>query len=140
MGIDLIPETVVEVTALWTIAVNRNQDLLGKSMLVLRRECTAVVEVHEDEWVALRTELRRLVAALEALFHPDQVNFAFLMNLDAQVHLHVIPRYARPRTWRGRRFVDLHWGAAFGPEQRVLSTPDLEALASAVGRALHGSG
>lgn len=45
-----MPETVVEDGELWTIAVNRNQNLLGKAMLVLRRPCTAVSQLELDEW------------------------------------------------------------------------------------------
>ena len=138
MGLDLMPETVVEERGQWTLAINRNQDLLGKTMLVLRRDCTAVTEIEPDEWAALHRELRRLVPALKALFTPDQFNFAFLMNLDAQVHLHVVPRYATPRRWRELEFEDRHWGSAFGHEVQVLSAGDLGALANDVRHALQG--
>ena len=50
MPLRLIPESVIEETPAWTLAVNRNQDLLGKTMLVLRRECSAVIEMDPDEW------------------------------------------------------------------------------------------
>jgi len=80
----------------------------------------------------LRDELRRLVPALERLFRPDQVNHAFLMNEEAQVHLHVVPRYAGPRTWRGRMFSDEHWGRVFGDEQRILAPGELRQLAEAI--------
>jgi diadenosine tetraphosphate (Ap4A) HIT family hydrolase len=105
MALSLLPETVIEQSALWTLAVNRNQ------------------------WLSLRAELRRLVPAVDRLFRPDQFNFAFLMNLDAQVHLHVIPRYAGPRHWRGREFTDAQWGRVFGREQRILDRPELTRLA-----------
>jgi hypothetical protein len=50
------------------LAVNRNQDLLAKTMLVLRRPCTTVIRIAPDEWTSLRAELRawaslRLVSA-----------------------------------------------------------------------------
>jgi diadenosine tetraphosphate (Ap4A) HIT family hydrolase len=102
VSLRLLPESVIEERPSWTLAVNRNQDLLGKTMLVLRRHCTTVIDVGPDEWALLREELRRVVPALDRLFHPDQFNFAFLMNLDAQVHLHVIPRYASSRRWHDR--------------------------------------
>lgn len=136
VGLQIIPETVIEEREFWTLAVNRNQNLLGKSILVLRRDCTAVVDVQDHEWVNLRHELRRLVGALTALFNPDQVNYAFLMNLDAQVHLHVIPRYASARQWRDLLFEDAHWGSAFGHEQHVVDSDVLAALASQVRDAL----
>lgn len=130
VSLDLLPETVIEERPLWRLAVNRNQDLLGKSMVVLRRDCTAVIDVLPSEWESLHAELRRLVPALRRIFQPDQFNFAFLMNLDAQVHLHVIPRYATPREWEGAVFNDVHWGSAFGHEQRVLELSSLAALAN----------
>ena len=129
MSLSLIPETVIEERPSWTLAVNRNQDLLGKTMLVLQRSCDKVIDVEADEWSRLRLELQRLVPALARLFQPDQFNFAFLMNLDANVHLHVIPRYASPRRWHGHDFTDAHRGSAFGHEQRTLGTDDLEQLA-----------
>jgi hypothetical protein len=33
----------------WTIAVNRHQNLLGKTIVVPRRLCTAVAELRPDE-------------------------------------------------------------------------------------------
>ena len=132
VGLQLIPETVIEERQLWTLAVNRNQHLLGRSMIVLRRDCTAVVDVEDHEWVNLKHELRRLVGAVTALFSPDQLNYAFLMNVDAQVHLHVIPWYASARRWRGLVFEDVHWGSAFGDEQQVLDSDALTALAGQV--------
>jgi diadenosine tetraphosphate (Ap4A) HIT family hydrolase len=132
MSLNLLPETVIEQSALWTLAVNRNQDLLGKSMLVLHRACTAVIDIEPTEWISLQEELRRLVPAITRLYHPDQFNFAFLMNLEAQVHLHVLPRYASPRHWRGREFTDPHWGRAFGHEHRALDHPELELLAQEI--------
>jgi diadenosine tetraphosphate (Ap4A) HIT family hydrolase len=125
----LTPGTVVQEGPLWTVAVNHNQDLLGKTMVILNRPCEAVVAVDPAEWSALHVELRRLVPALTALFVPDQFNFAFLMNQNAQVHLHVIPRYATERDWRGLRFEDGHWGSAFGHEQRLLPPELLQQLA-----------
>ena len=136
MRLTLLPETIVEERDGWTIAVNRNQDLLGKTMLVLRRDCTAVTDIEPAEWADLHVEIARVTAALRTLFAPDQLNYAFLMNLDAQVHLHVVPRYTSSRTWRDQQFEDPHWGSAFGHEQRVLDGASLAALASQLRDAL----
>ena len=132
MTLSLLPESVIEQRPSWTLAVNRNQDLLGTTMLVLRRHCTAVIDIAPDEWVALRCELRRLVPALDRLFDPDQFNIAFLMNLEAQVHLHVVPRYASTRRWHDRTFIDEHWGEACGREQQLLPPSELRLLADEI--------
>ena len=93
----LDPVTVIEAEGAWAIALNRNQNLLGKTMLVLRRQCGSVTDLSTDEWLDLHREIRRVGAALDSLFAPDLYNYAFLMNQDRQVHLHVVPRYATPR-------------------------------------------
>lgn len=136
MGIDLVPETFVADTEHWTIATNLNQNLLGRLVLVLRRDVEAVTELASAEWTSLHREIVRTRAALDALFQPDQHNYAFLMNHDAQVHLHVVPRYATPRTWSGELFDDPHYGQLFGPEHRALSVDRLARLAADVRRAL----
>jgi hypothetical protein len=41
----LVPESVIEERPSWTLAVNRNQALLGKTMLVLRRRCETVIDI-----------------------------------------------------------------------------------------------
>lgn len=128
-GLALMPETVVRQGPLWTVAVNTNQDLLGKTMIVLERPCTAVAELSPAEWAELHFQINDVWEALTALFAPDQVNLAFLMNQDAQVHLHVIPRYRTDRTWSGLTFSDAHWGASFGHEQRPLPEGLLASLA-----------
>lgn len=131
-GLALLPETVIQRGAIWTMAVNRNQDLLGKTMLVLERPCSAVTDLHPSEWADLHAELRELVSALTRRFRPDQFNFAFLMNQDAQVHLHVIPRYRSQRTWQGRIFEDPNWGSAAGQEERRLPLDALAELAQEI--------
>ena len=136
---ELDPATVVEDGDVWVLAVNRNQNLLGKTMLVLRRPCSAVVDLDQTEWSLLHTEVVRVTSGLRSLFQPDQFNYAFLMNVDAQVHLHVIPRYAALRTWRGREFTDVNWGRPFGTDQAALPSEDLTALAADLRAALTGS-
>jgi diadenosine tetraphosphate (Ap4A) HIT family hydrolase len=131
-GLVLAPETVVRRGAVWTFAVNRNQDLLGKMMIVLERPCSAVIDLQPSEWAELHAELRQLVPALTRRFAPDQFNFSFLMNQDAQVHLHVIPRYRSQRTWRGQIFDDPNWGSAAGQEQRRLPLDALAELAQEI--------
>ena len=128
----LNPVTVIESGDVWTIAVNRNQNLLGKTMLVLQRPCAAVTELSTDEWVELHRQLRRVCAAIDELFAPDLYNLAFLMNEDRQVHLHVVPRYKSERSWSGETFTDQRWGALFGGDERRLNDADLRVLADAI--------
>jgi hypothetical protein len=53
----LIPETVVERGELWTVGVNRNQNLLGKSLIVLNRPEVSVVGLTVQEWLDLHRQM-----------------------------------------------------------------------------------
>jgi hypothetical protein len=81
-------------------------------MLVLRRDCAAVIDIAPEECAALREELGRLVPALARLFQPDQFNSAFLMNVDewADEGAGVVGHRSDPR--QCARGIFLTWGAA----------------------------
>lgn len=123
---------VVERAELWTLALNANQNLPGKSVLVLNRHCEHVPDLTAEEWASLRPHTARVTAALDDLFAPDLYNFAFLMNFDAHVHLHVVPRYASPREWRGETYTDPHYGSLFGTESRPAPETALQELVEAL--------
>ena len=128
--------TVVDSRGDWSLVLNRNQNLLGKLMLVLRRDCEDVLSLTLAEWIGLHSEIRRASIALDSLFSPDLFNYAFLMNADSQVHLHVLPRYSQPRAWGSLTFDDPHFGEAAGPEVSVLDTATLTELANVIRAAL----
>jgi diadenosine tetraphosphate (Ap4A) HIT family hydrolase len=137
-GITLAPETIIERGALWTVALNRNQNLLGKAMLVLNRPLEQVILLREDEWADLHRQMRRVTLALTAAFQPDHINYAFLQNQDRQVHLHVIPRYAASRTFADETFEDHdypdHYHVPAPPH--ILSKEQLTMLAETIRSAL----
>ncbi|MCZ7587719.1 MAG: HIT family protein [Gaiella sp.] len=90
----------------WRTFINRNQNLLGKAVIALKRHEEDVALVTEDEWRELRDEVRWVVDRVRAAFDPDHFNFSFLMNMDHHAHLHVIPRYLGTRELAGVVFSD----------------------------------
>ena len=90
----------------WRLVLNRNQNLLGKCFLVLRRHLEAVPELTAAEWTDLHHQLAQTTHVLVQAFRPDNFNYAFLQNQDRHIHLHVIPRYAAVRTFDGLTFED----------------------------------
>ena len=66
------PATVLREGDSWRVVLNKNQNLLGKTMLVLRREASDVLDVTLEEWDAFTDELRRVRRAVDELFHPDR--------------------------------------------------------------------
>lgn len=114
----------------WKVVLNRNQNLLGKTLLVLHRHEEQVTRLTEREWHELHVLLDRVTRAITATFAPHHFNYAFLQNLDRHVHLHAVPRYATRRTVLGERFVDSTWPDHYAVgETVVLSDSQLADLA-----------
>jgi len=90
----------------WRVVVNHNQNKLGKCMVCLRRHDQDICNLSETEVCDLWTTIRELKVALVRCFEPDHFNYAFLMNQDAHVHLHVVPRYRGTRMFAGIEFQD----------------------------------
>lgn len=124
---------IVRESTCWRIAINRNQNLLGKVLIALRRHEESVAELTPTEWSELRDELRWATGRLAAAFRPDHLNYAFLQNQDRHVHLHVIPRYAGPRTCGGTEFRDPDWPHHYRPGVEYIAPRDvITAIAAAL--------
>jgi diadenosine tetraphosphate (Ap4A) HIT family hydrolase len=125
---------VVRESEHWLTVVNRNQNLLGKTFIALRRHEEEVVGLKPREWAALHEEVRWVTERVQVAFAPDHFNYSFLMNLDRHVHLHVIPRYIDQRELAGATFEDPDYPDAY----RVTAAAELasDALVEAVVRAL----
>ncbi|HEX5440752.1 MAG TPA: hypothetical protein VFW76_07700 [Ktedonobacterales bacterium] len=134
-GIILDPATIIEQGTFWTLALNRNQNLLGKVMLLANRPVEEVTALTLDEWFALHIQIRRATTALIKAFQPDHFNYAFLQNQDRQVHLHIIPRYATSRMFEVLTFDDPDY-----PSHYAVPAPTRHlgaAQAQALGNLLH---
>ena len=127
---------MVERGEFWTLALNLNQNLPPRCVLVLNRHCERVSELTTEEWIELHPHIARTTVALDGLFAPDLYNLAFLMNLDPHVHLHIVPRYASPREWQNETYADPYFGSLFGTEKRLVPEETLEALVDAVKKQL----
>jgi diadenosine tetraphosphate (Ap4A) HIT family hydrolase len=124
---------ILRESRLWRIAVNRNQSVLGKCIIVLRRHEEAVVRLTAEEWSELHREIGWITDRLHDAFEPDHFNYAFLQNLDRHVHLHVIPRYVKARTLAGRQFDDSDFpdGYRASPSDAEISGSDVIAAVEA---------
>jgi diadenosine tetraphosphate (Ap4A) HIT family hydrolase len=124
---------VIRETPLWRVAVNLNQSLLGKLIVVLRRHQEAVARLTADEWSELHGLLIWSTERVKSAFAPDHFNYAFLQNQDRHVHLHVIPRYATPRHFAGLDFNDPEFPTHYRADvQRWLGVDTMNAVAAAL--------
>ena len=125
---------VLRESPLWRTALNRNQNLLGKTIIVLRRHEEDVAALREAEWTELRGELTWVTSRLRQAFAPDHFNYAFLQNQDRHVHLHVIPRYASPRKVGVAVFDDAAYPDHYRPGEELRAGSELLAeIAATVG-------
>lgn len=125
---------IVRESTRWRIAINRNQNLLGKLLIALRRHEESVAELTPEEWLELRGELRWAIDRLQKAFRPDHFNCAFLQNQDRHVHLHLIPRYSSTRRFAHREFADPDWPDHYRPGVEYIASPDvIAAIADAIG-------
>jgi diadenosine tetraphosphate (Ap4A) HIT family hydrolase len=98
----------------WAALLNTNQSLLGRCFLVLKRPETDVTALTDADLSSLWSLVRRVTGALTDAWEPDHFNYAFLMNLDKQVHFHIIPRYRAKREFAGGTYVDPEFGNHYG--------------------------
>ena len=120
-------------TQFWRIALNRNQNQLGKAIIVLARHEEDVTLLTQDEWATLQAEVRWTVERLRSAFSADHYNYSFLQNLDRHVHLHVIPRYLGNRHFAGLEFSDPDYPDRFrraAADENVVGEEVLAAIAA----------
>lgn len=126
---------VIRESGLWRIVVNRNQNLLGKTIIALKRHEEDVSRLTEHEWRELLGEVQWVVERVRNAFAPDHFNYSFLMNMDHHVHLHVIPRYVESRELAGVLFTDPDYPSAYQlppTPQQVAPPPVIEAVHAAL--------
>jgi diadenosine tetraphosphate (Ap4A) HIT family hydrolase len=90
----------------WKLVLNWNQRFLGACFLTLKRHIESITELTCEEWAELHEEIKKSTNALNQSFAPDHFNYVFLQNQDRHVHMHILPRYAKPRTFVGEQFDD----------------------------------
>ncbi len=107
----------------WTIFLHKTQwPYIGRAYAWATREVpmhrlsNLTVDERHELWNHVLPEYEQ---ALQVLFHPDHVNYAWLGN-EVSVHaghgnLHIIPRYRSVRFHRGIGFHDMRWGANYAP-------------------------
>lgn len=116
----------------WTLLLHDDQRYLGRAYVWLVREggMQRFSEITDAENAELRIVMREYEDALQALWEPDFMNYAWLANLISEHsghgHLHLIPRYKNSRTFAGVEFVDGKWGKNYAPYETF--KPSVEIL------------
>jgi diadenosine tetraphosphate (Ap4A) HIT family hydrolase len=109
----------------WVVQVRPQQATLGASVLIARRHALSLGGLSEGELVDFGRAVTELERRLQAAFQYDKINYLLLMMVDPHLHFHVIPRYAKTRSFAGIEWPDPGW-----PKR-----PDLERAVAAPGAA-----
>lgn len=107
------PRFLIAQSERWAVVLNTDQTLLGRCFLLLRRPETDITALTDAELIEMRAVTSKTKSVLKSLWDPDHFNYAFLMNVDPQVHFHVIPRYEARREFTGGTYVDSSFGGHY---------------------------
>lgn len=108
----------------WSWVLNPSQDpFLGRSIAYLNRHAVELTEINEKETRELFLILKLIEKTFDNLFIPDKYNFAALGNKLEHLHMHVVPRYKKPKKVFGRTFKDTYWGESFDKQDSTKHTP-----------------
>jgi len=118
------PETLLADWTRWAVLLRPAQVTLGSLVLVCRDPVQRFGAISPGAAAELREVVAGVEAALGECLRFDKINYLMLMMVDPDVHFHVIPRYAEPRSYAGSEFYDPFWP---GPPDLTRSQPLAEA-------------
>ncbi len=103
------PQTVIHNYQHWTVMLRPAQVTLGALVLAAHEPVTSFSQLSLDSFTELSKVIQHIEATLTQAFQYDRINYLMLMMVDPDVHFHVLPRYAGPRSFAGMEFVDAGW-------------------------------
>ncbi len=102
----------------WVVYLHPDQSYLGRVYVWAKREnALDFFEMTLQENEELFFIVSQLKTALRTAFSPDHYNYAALANEARHMHLHIIPRYKKTRTFNRVIFRDTRWGKNYVPHE-----------------------
>lgn len=119
----------------WKVYLHMHQQYLGRVYAAAKRDnASGFADTHwRHDFRAMhsfeREELFEIVMpkvqyALGELWRPDRFNYAELENEWEHLHIHIIPRYKKPRMFDGITFTDARWGKNYAPYDKAFKVPE----------------
>lgn len=116
VGEDGYSKLLIDDRRFWQIYLHSNQYYLGRLYIWSKRpglvDLMDITREERDELFDIGKEAK---AQLSNIFNPDLFNWASLGNESRQCHVHLIPRYEKPRMFRGVTFTDENYGKNYAP-------------------------
>ena len=106
-------EYEISQTTYWKIFISEDQELIGRSIIFLKRHCLSLSELTAEEWFDLHHVVKLYESALKKSFNATMFNWSSMMNdaykhkpYNPHVHWHCRPRYDHEVMFAGEKFVD----------------------------------
>lgn len=93
----------------WVWSLRPEQTTLGSGILYLKSHKMNFSDLTIEEMISLKEIVVAVESILSEAFAYDKLNYLMLMMVDNCVHIHIIPRYQKSRTWRDRIFEDFDY-------------------------------
>lgn len=123
------PDTLIMEYDYWLVLLREPQATLGSLVLCAKPEVTRFSSLSREAFAEMGAVVGDIECALKAAFAYDKINYLMLMMVDPNVHFHVIPRYAEPRSACGLTIPDAGWPALPNlGEAREITRAEREAL------------
>ena len=101
----------------WKVDINENQEYLGRCYVALKRHCSSLSDVKQEEWLDFAVLIKKLEKAFKDAFGAKLINWTCLMNAayfekphNPHVHWHVRPRYEKDVEFAREKFIDPEFG------------------------------
>lgn len=105
------PDTLIKEYEHWLVLLREPQPTLGSLILCAKAAVTEFSALPVEAFTEMNVVVGDIERALKAAFAYDKINYLALMMVDPNVHFHVIPRYAQPRSACGLNIADAGWPA-----------------------------
>jgi diadenosine tetraphosphate (Ap4A) HIT family hydrolase len=97
----------------WIWEVSYRQHTLGSFIIFSKNsKIEKISELNEEEIIELKEVMKEIESILSKIdiFKPDRFNYWQMGNKLHHLHIHGFPRYAKPRIFDGREWIDKTWG------------------------------
>lgn len=105
------PQTIIHTFQYWSVLLRPAQATLGALVLAAHEPARAFSELSAASFAEMHTAINQIELTLTRAFQYDKINYLMLMMVDPDVHFHIMPRYAQPKLFADREFVDAGWPA-----------------------------
>lgn len=95
----------------WIWSLRPHQATIGAGILSLKRECSNLAKLKQEEFVDLNNIIKIIEPTLKKAFSYDVINYLMLMMFDKHIHYHILPRYEKPLEFLGEIWEDNSWPA-----------------------------